>query len=105
MYFKIKGQKSSKIARAAVGYYPAGNAVKPTGIMLTGRNTFVLPTTQQMKKVILLAFVSMIALSSCSFETMSHCPTYSHHNKITKHGHKAQSKYSKHKAARRPSLI
>lgn len=53
-----------------------------------------------MKKVIVIAIVSLIGLSSCSFETMSHCPAYSHHNKITKHGYKAQAKYSKQKAAK-----
>jgi hypothetical protein len=59
---------------------------------------------EPMKKIILVCFVALIALSSCSFETFQ-CPAYSHHNKRTKHGHKAQTKYHKHKSAKRPSLI
>ncbi|HRJ30829.1 MAG TPA: hypothetical protein PLV21_15365 [Cyclobacteriaceae bacterium] len=46
--------------------------------------------------VLLLSVVTCIVLSSCSFET-SHCPAYSHHNKITKHGEKAQDKYVRRK--------
>lgn len=50
-----------------------------------------------MKRVaIALSVIACIALSSCSFET-SHCPAYSSHNKITKHGEKAQEKYMKRK--------
>jgi len=50
-----------------------------------------------MKRIaITLSVIACIALSSCSFET-SHCPAYSHHNKITKHGEKAQDKYVKRK--------
>jgi hypothetical protein len=46
--------------------------------------------------VILIALVLLVAamLSSCSFET-SMCAAYSHQNKITKHGEKAQMKYIK----------
>ncbi len=50
-----------------------------------------------MKRIALtLSVVACIVLSSCSFET-SHCPAYSSHNKITKHGEKAQDKYVKRK--------
>lgn len=49
-------------------------------------------------KTILLALVSflMISLASCSFETVSTgCPAYSHQNKMTRHGSKAQHHYQK----------
>ena len=53
-----------------------------------------------MKKVLFLIFALgvaiMMMLSSCSFERYSsHCPTYSHHNKTTKYGEKAQTKYAR----------
>ncbi|MBX2970340.1 MAG: hypothetical protein KF803_13305 [Cyclobacteriaceae bacterium] len=43
-----------------------------------------------------LSLIACLALGSCSFE-ISHCPAYSHHNKATKHGEKAQEKYAKRK--------
>jgi hypothetical protein len=57
-----------------------------------------------MKKFTILCFAALVGLSSCSFETFQ-CPAYSHQNKRTKHGHKAQTKYHKQKTAKRPSLI
>jgi hypothetical protein len=49
-----------------------------------------------MKKFLFLALVALIAvMSSCSFESYSGCPAYSHHNKTTKHGQKAQVKYAR----------
>lgn len=50
-----------------------------------------------MKKLLAFSVVIMITLSSCSFETFQ-CATYSHHNKKTRHGHKAQGKYHKRSA-------
>lgn len=51
-----------------------------------------------MKKiVILLGLLTVILLSSCSFETFQ-CPAYSESTKTTKHGAKAQARYyKKHK--------
>ncbi|MFZ6009841.1 MAG: hypothetical protein ACOYXT_05780 [Bacteroidota bacterium] len=57
-----------------------------------------------MKKVILFCIVAMVALSSCSFETYNGCPAYSHQNKKTKHGHKAQAKFHK-RSVKKHSLI
>jgi hypothetical protein len=53
-----------------------------------------------MKKItfllLALGIVIMMMLSSCSFESYSsHCPTYSHNNKATKYGEKAQIKYAR----------
>lgn len=50
-----------------------------------------------MKKLLFLVGVILVMLmSSCSFENYSTmCPTYSQHNKTTKHGEKAQLKYAK----------
>lgn len=52
-----------------------------------------------MKNLIMIAgLIVVVIMSSCSFDTYStHCPTYSHHNKTTKHGAKAQMKYAKRK--------
>ncbi|QOI97887.1 MAG: hypothetical protein HRU69_10505 [Flammeovirgaceae bacterium] len=46
--------------------------------------------------VILIALVLLLGtlLSSCSF-TSSMCPAYSHQNKLTPYGEKAQLKYTK----------
>ncbi len=41
----------------------------------------------------------LICMSSCGY-AINHCPTYSHHNQITSHGHKAQHKYHKKKVKR-----
>jgi hypothetical protein len=50
-----------------------------------------------MKRTIVgLSLIACLALSSCSFE-ISSCPAYSNHNKMTKHGAKAQEKYAKRK--------
>lgn len=50
-----------------------------------------------MKRTIVgLSLIACLALVSCSFE-ISSCPAYSHHNKMTKHGAKAQEKYAKRK--------
>ena len=58
-----------------------------------------------MKKIALFTIASLMILSSaCSFETYSGCPSYSHQNKITKHGQKAQGKYMK-RNGKRHSLI
>lgn len=48
--------------------------------------------------VIFIALILLIGtlLSSCSF-TSSMCPAYSHQNKLTPHGEKAQIKYIKRK--------
>lgn len=48
-----------------------------------------------MKKIVLL-LVLVVTMASCSFETYM-CPTYSHVNKITKFGEKAQAKYARKK--------
>jgi hypothetical protein len=50
-----------------------------------------------MKKVLILAsLIVVVVMSSCSFESYSsQCPAYSHHNKMTKHGEKAQTKYAR----------
>lgn len=50
-----------------------------------------------MKRTIVgLSLIACLALASCSFE-ISQCPAYSHHNKATKYGEKAQEKYIKRK--------
>ncbi len=46
------------------------------------------------KTVLLLALVAI--LTSCTFETYQ-CPSYSHANKITRYGEKAQAKYVRKK--------
>lgn len=49
-----------------------------------------------MKKLLFLAgMIVVMMMSSCSFESYNACPTYSHHNKSTKHGDKAQVKYAR----------
>ena len=50
-----------------------------------------------MKKLLFLVGVIIVMMmSSCSFESYaSNCPTYSKHNKTTKHGEKAQLKYAR----------
>ncbi|MBL7858427.1 MAG: hypothetical protein JNM57_12120 [Cyclobacteriaceae bacterium] len=58
-----------------------------------------------MKKITLFAIASLIIVSSaCSFETYSGCPSYSHQNKTTKQGQKAQTKYTKHNNKRNSLL-
>lgn len=50
-----------------------------------------------MKRIVIFIVLVLLLgtlLSSCSF-TSSMCPTYSHQNKITPFGEKAQLKYSK----------
>jgi PBP1b-binding outer membrane lipoprotein LpoB len=47
-----------------------------------------------MKKVILIALVLVVTLSSCSLETFQ-CHSYGHTNHHTKHGVKAQDKFAK----------
>lgn len=50
-----------------------------------------------MKRIVVgLSLITCLVLSSCSFE-IAQCPAYSHHNKMTKHGEKAQVKYAKRK--------
>jgi len=45
--------------------------------------------------IIALGLIVMLMLSSCSFESYGNlCPTYSH-NKTTKFGDKAQTKYAR----------
>jgi hypothetical protein len=51
-----------------------------------------------MKKLIYLyAIITMVVMSSCGYQ-INHCPTYSHHNQLTRHGTKAQAHYHKKKA-------
>jgi len=45
-----------------------------------------------MKKFLFMAVAAMI-LTSCA--TYEGCPSYGNTNKITKHGYRAQSKYTK----------
>ena len=53
-----------------------------------------------MKKVFYVySIIVLFLLSSCGY-AFNHCPTYSHHNLTTKHGHKAQNKYHKKKVKR-----
>ncbi|MFZ6000789.1 MAG: lipoprotein [Bacteroidota bacterium] len=46
-----------------------------------------------MKKLIFFSLI-VVLLASCSFETYQ-CHSYGNTNHITKHGHKAQGKYTK----------
>ena len=50
-----------------------------------------------MKKLLfLVGLIVVVLMSSCSFGSYgSMCPAYSHHNKSTKHGERAQIKYAK----------
>jgi hypothetical protein len=72
-------------------------AARLAGIFVS---TFPAP---KMKKIIIISFATMIALTSCSIA--STCPTYSNHNKKTKYSQKALSKYHKHTGEKRTSLI
>jgi hypothetical protein len=47
-----------------------------------------------MKKMILFALLGVLFLTSCGLETYS-CHSYGNTNRMTKHGNKAQARYTK----------